>query len=153
MPHPYPLENEIKPGIMNTPQAFGILKNMTINKYSIIVAAFAILFAGQAAATDYFGAMAYCPKTQTTSWSNNYQARDKAEGRAIEECEERGGKECQSVLWFKNACGSLALGTGGAGSGWGTSEDRAELEAMKSCSGISKKCEIKFTKCTSGYDD
>ena len=124
-----------------------------MKKTGFLLATCSLFIMSNTHATDYFGAMAYCPNTNTTSWSRNYDSRSGAETRALDECRERGGKKCQVVVWFKNACGAIAVGPGGAGSGWGTTKDRAQLEALKSCTEISKKCEIKHTRCTEGYDD
>ena len=126
---------------------------MTLKKTLRLLVLPAFLVSSHALATDYFGAMAYCPETQATSWSRNYQSRSGAETRALDECKELGGKKCQVLVWFKNACGAMAKGPGGAGSGWGTTEDRAKYEAMLSCTDISKKCRIKHIKCTEGYDE
>lgn len=110
-----------------------------------------LLLSGQVLAQDYYGAMAFCQKSGATSWARNYASQADAEKSAMAKCRELGGKQCQTLVWFKNGCGSIAIGEGrAAGSGWGTTSDRAQLEAMKSCSGVTRKCEIKHTSCTKG---
>ena len=125
-----------------------------MNRLPALLAILLLSAAPPAFAVDYFGSMAFCPKTGAVSWARNYTSQSEAEEAAVDECIKQGGKSCRALVWFKNACGSIAIGERrGAGSGWGSTKDRAELEAMKSCSGVTKKCKIKYTKCTEGYDD
>src|ERR1700681_405368 len=82
----------------------------------------AILPSTQAAA-DNFGAIAFSASSGAAGYSYDYASRDEAEERALQEC----GRGCEVVLWFKNACGALAVGTGnGYGSGWAASRSEAE---------------------------
>ena len=123
---------------------------MTIKTYRAPGAA-VVLLSGKPLAKIYYGAMAFCAKTGATSWAGNYTSKSEAQEGATDKCRNPGGKQCQTLVWFKNGCGSIAIGEGrAAGSGWGTTSDRAQLEAMKSCSGVTRKCEIKHTSCTKG---
>lgn len=125
-----------------------------MKKLPVLLSTFLLIVSAPAYARDYFGSMAYCPKTGASSWARNYSSRADAKQGAVDECRKQGGKDCRSLVWFKNGCGSLAIGQNrGAGSGWGTTRDKAELEAMKSCSGVTRKCKIKHTTCTKGYDE
>jgi hypothetical protein len=86
-------------------------------------ALFVLLAATAAAADDNFGAIAFSSSSGATGYSYDYDSRDGAEERALQEC----GPGCKVVLWFKNACGALAVGEGsGYGTGWASSRSEAE---------------------------
>ena len=74
-------------------------------------ALFVLLGAATAAAAgDNFGAIAFSSSSGATGYSYDYDSRDGAEERALQEC----GPGCKVVLWFKNACGALAVGKAAA---------------------------------------
>ena len=52
-------------------------------------------------------------------------------------------------VWFRNACGALAIGFDGYGSGWGTSRKLAESYALQSCQRYSGGCWVVRWVCTS----
>ena len=51
-------------------------------------------------------------------------------------------------VWFRNACGALAVGADGYGSGWGSSRKSAEGQALQSCRRYSGGCAVIRWVCT-----
>jgi hypothetical protein len=113
---------------------------------ALAVAAFFALFGSAArAADDNFGAIAFSSGTGATGYSYDYDSRDDAEERALQEC----GPGCKVVLWFKNGCGALAVGEGnGSGTGWAASRTEAENLAIGYCRQNTSGCEISRWACT-----
>ncbi|AFY71553.1 hypothetical protein Pse7367_3313 [Thalassoporum mexicanum PCC 7367] len=131
----------------------------TVAKFTLRVAIAAIatlpvaaLGVSSARAEDSYGAIARSRSTEGKGYSWNYATRAAAENRAYRECESVSGNgDCQVLLWFRNACGSIAESTtGAAGTGWGTSPALAERYAMDSCAGVSSysRCSITRTFCS-----
>ena len=118
--------------------------------YSIL-AVLAIAFATLApamAVADSYGAIAYSPTTRADGWSHAFSTRADAERRALRECSGR-ARDCRVAIWFKNACGSLAVGrNGGWGSGWGSDRRRAELEAIGVCNQNTGGCRVARWVCS-----
>ena len=108
------------------------------------------LAATSALADDSFGAIARSSATGDKGYAWNYSSRSQAERKAIGECNKVSGSgDCRALVWFKNACGSIAESNdGGAGTGWGSNEALAERYALESCSGIGRGCEVSRTICT-----
>ncbi len=106
--------------------------------------------ATSAFADDSYGAIARSPSTADKGYAWNYGTRAAAERRAINECNSlSGGSDCKALLWFRNACGSIAESSeGAAGTGWGTSTALAERYALESCSGVGSGCTVTRTFCT-----
>jgi serine/threonine-protein kinase len=98
-------------------------------------------------AEEYFGAIAYSPSTRAHGWAYDYTSRKDAERRAMERCG-RHARDCVLPVWFRNACGALAVGFDGYGSGWGASRKLAETYAIQSCNRYSGGCEIVRWVCT-----
>jgi serine/threonine-protein kinase len=96
---------------------------------------------------SYFGAIAYSPSTRAHGWAFDYSSRREAEQRALKHCR-RHADDCIVPVWFRNACGSLAIGANGYGSGWGTSRKLAETYAVQSCSRYSDGCAVVRWVCT-----
>lgn len=103
-------------------------------------------FSAQAQANKY-GAIAYSPATGAHGYSYNYNSVAGAQRRAMGECASR-GYGCRIAVNFRNACGALAVGPRGWGSGWGGTRQRAQLEALKSCGRHSAGCRIRVWSCT-----
>jgi hypothetical protein len=78
-----------------------------------------IVGTGDALARDNFGAIAYSPSSGAHGWSYDYPSRAVAEEVALTNCRQHAG-DCVVPIWFRNACGALAVGSSGYGSGWGT---------------------------------
>ena len=106
----------------------------------------ACLGSGQAAADNY-GAIAYSPSTRALGWSYDYRSRSAAESVALGNCRKHAG-DCIVPLWFRNACGALATGSNGYGTGWGTSRGLAESYALQSCRRHTGGCSVRRWVCT-----
>jgi len=127
--------------------AFNFGKTLTL----AMIAMLPILFGGELAArAEYFGAIARSRDSGDKGYAWNFRTREQAERRARQECRGiSGADDCRSLLWFKNACGSIAeASNGGAGTGWGTSEELAERYAIESCRTIGSRCRVVKTFCT-----
>ncbi len=106
---------------------------------------FLLLSSVSAEARDYYGAIAYSPSTHLYGYSYDHEYRSAAEDAAMNYC---GQGDCSVAIWFRNACGALAIGSSGYGSGWGSNRSRAEAEALNSCRGYSDNCQIQQWVCT-----
>jgi hypothetical protein len=118
---------------------------------TLAIAVFApILFGGNAVMADNFGAIARSRNTGDKGYAWNFSTREQAERTAKQECRNiSGADDCRALLWFKNACGSIAeASNGGAGTGWGSNEELAERYAIQSCRTVGAGCEVVKTFCT-----
>lgn len=102
---------------------------------------------GVAMARDYYGAIAYSTSTGAHGYSYDYDSRYDAEQRALNECYQYGGG-CQVAIWFRNACGALAVGPNGWGADWHANRSGAESKAIARCSQYSYGCSIVRWVCT-----
>jgi hypothetical protein len=98
-------------------------------------------------AQEYYGAIAYSPSTRAHGWSYDYASRSDAKRRALDQCN-RHADDCVVPVWFRNACGALAVGADGYGSGWGASRKLAETYAIQSCGRYSASCAVIRWVCT-----
>jgi len=96
---------------------------------------------------EYYGAIAYSPRTGANGWAYDHPTRAAAEKVALQNCR-KNADDCRGIVWFKNACGSLARGPKGYGSAWGSSQQLADVEAMKLCSQHSPGCNVIRQVCT-----
>ena len=79
-----------------------------------------------------YGSFAFPMDPWGTEWTNIVgTSRTAARDEAVASC----GSGCQEVLWFRNACGSLAWSSSGhiAGVGWGETESDAQESAIDRC--------------------
>ena len=106
-----------------------------------------LLGAGTVAAQNNYGAIAYSPSTGAHGWSYDYGSRAAAEDVALSACRRHAG-DCLIPIWFRNACGALAVGSNGYGSGWGSNRRLAENFALRSCRQRTGGCWIKRWACT-----
>ena len=114
-----------------------------------LASALVVLFAVTAAASaQNFGAIAYSPDTGGYGYSYDYRSQSEAESRALGECLSR-TYGCVVAIWFQNACGAVAAGPNGWGTGWGSSQARADFEAISVCSQNSRGCVVQVQVCTS----
>jgi hypothetical protein len=103
---------------------------------------------GGQGAEQFFGAIAYSPSTRAHGWAFDYTSRVDAEKRAMAKCQ-RHARDCFVPVWFRNACGALAIGFDGYGTGWGASRRLAETYALQSCRRYSGGCWVVRWVCTS----
>ena len=102
--------------------------------------------AGEAAA-DYYGAIAYSPSTKAYGFSYDYPSRGAAENEALSRCRSQ-ASDCTVPLRFRNACGALAIGSDGYGTGWGTDRGIAEQYAIRVCRQHTQGCAVTRWVCT-----
>ncbi len=114
-------------------------------KKTVWIAALAMIFTAALEARDYYGAIAYSPSTRHYGYSYDYDYKWGAENSALNQCNRN---DCQVVIWFRNACGALAIGPYGYGSGWGSTRYGAEQAALRSCRKYSNGCRIERWVCT-----
>lgn len=105
------------------------------------------LLPGPVLSQDYFGAIAYSPRSGAHGWANDQPSREAAEKAALSGCSKH-AKDCRPVVWFKNACGALATAPKAYGWGWGATQALADREAMKACQDHSKGCAVTQRLCT-----
>ena len=92
-----------------------------------------------------FGAIAFSPESGATGYTYEADSREAAEERALQLC----GRGCRVVVWFKNACGALAVGRNNhVGTGWSRGRREAEEIAISRCSRRAVGCRIKVWACT-----
>lgn len=94
-----------------------------------------------------YGAIAYSPATGAHGWANNHTSRSAAEGQALAYCRQY-AKDCIEPVWFRNACGALAVGPNGYGMAWGADRRAAEAKAMQTCRKYSGNCGVRRWVCT-----
>jgi len=120
----------------------------------LIVTPALFFFIPAGAASDQYGAIAFSKSTSAHGHSYDYFNKASAEKRAVSECNKRAGTDdCKVVIWFKNACGALAVGDSGSGAEWGENLDVALVKSLASCVQISSHCEIISWACTGNADD
>jgi serine/threonine-protein kinase len=114
-----------------------------LRKFVLIAA----LLPSLALAQDFFGAIAYSPGTGADGWAKDHPSRRAAQRAALEGCRQH-AKDCRPVVWFKNACGALAISNKAYGWGWGSTQALADAEAIKACAKHAKGCKVKRQVCT-----
>jgi hypothetical protein len=107
------------------------------------------LLPGPAWSTDFFGAIAYSPRTGADGWAKDHPSQDAAERAALSACGQS-ASDCRGVLWFKNGCGALAVSAKVYGWGWGTTQALADAEAIKACTKHALGCKVTRQICTTG---
>jgi len=113
----------------------------------LLVAGFGARAAEDGATEEFYGAIAYSPTNRAHGWSYDYPSRKDAERRALAQCRQH-AEDCIVPVWFRNACGALAVGSDGYGSGWGSSRKSAEGQAIQSCRRYSGGCAVIRWVCT-----
>jgi hypothetical protein len=99
----------------------------------------------EAAAADRFVAIAYSQSIGTYGYYHKAASRAQAEEGALQEC----GRDCQVVIWARNACASLAVGQGkGYGTYWSSDEDAVVDGAVAECAKRTSHCESKVMTCS-----
>ncbi|WP_067691395.1 DUF4189 domain-containing protein [Nocardia jejuensis] len=77
-----------------------------------------------AASGDLYGALALSRSSGNVAYAVNYGSWDSADNAAVSKC---GGGDCQVVVHFANACGSVAQGAD-TRFGWAWAPTKAESE-------------------------
>ena len=98
-------------------------------------------------AADFFGAIAYSPRSGADGWAKDHPSREAAERAAVTACSKH-AKDCRSVVWFKNGCGAIAVSDKAYGWGWGTTQKLADTEAVKACTKHAAGCKVRRQVCT-----
>jgi len=94
----------------------------------------AILLITSAAHAGSFGAIAYSIETGSYGYSTGYSYRQAAESAAHDYCYQNGASDCNTVIWFNNACGALSLSSNGVyGAAYNASINRAQNAAVDYC--------------------
>jgi hypothetical protein len=129
--------------IMRTSERFTIITVVSL----VAIGQIALwLFPAEAQAQDNYGAIAYSSSTGRYGHSYDFGSRAEAEDYAISQC---GRSDCVVKVWFKNACGALAVGQRGAlGWGWAGSRGSAEDRALNECQSRTSECSVRTWACT-----
>ena len=105
-------------------------------------------FSGAASARDYYGAISYSKTTRSLGYVYDMESQDEAESAALIACSDF-ASDCEPMIWFRNACGAMAVSSEGAwGSNWGEDEATAEKKALAGCGQYAKDCQIVRWVCT-----
>jgi hypothetical protein len=81
-----------------------------------------------------FGAIAYSVETGSYGIATGYTYREAAELDAHDTCYGNGAPDCNVVVWWRDACGALALSDNGVyGSAWSDTIDAAHRAAISYC--------------------
>ncbi|MFE7742744.1 DUF4189 domain-containing protein [Nocardia sp. NPDC057455] len=114
--------------------------------------------AGEAHAATYYGALALSPGTGAVVSAVDYASAAAADTAARAQC---GVTDCQTVVQFWNACGSVVRGADGKhGWAWGSTRVEAERRAIDVLgpsappfpslgSAIPRPASVRLTACTS----
>ena len=101
-----------------------------------------------AASANGFGAIAFSPGSGSHGFSYGYPSRGAAEQVAMRNCHKYAG-DCRIAIWFRNACGALAVGAGyGWGAGYAAGKQGAETIAMGYCRQHAGNCRIVRSYCS-----
>jgi serine/threonine-protein kinase len=101
-------------------------------------------------AQNLFGAISHSRRTGRQGFSWNYGNRRAAEIEAMNQCENAAQTgDCRVLVWFRNACGSIAEDSEGAvGTGWGANRSLSQSAAISSCQRVGSDCRVTRTICT-----
>ena len=129
--------------IMRAPVRFTIFAVVSVVAISQIAL---WLFPAVVHAQDNYGAIAYSSSSGRYGYSYDFGSRAEAENYAISKC---GRSDCVVKVWFRNACGALAVGQrGGLGWGWSGSRGGAEDIALNECQAKTSACNVRVWSCT-----
>lgn len=96
-----------------------------------------------------YGAFAFDQAKGVVGGVYNRKSRAQAEKDALASCREAGGTKCESIFWFYNMCGAMALASDGS-YGWSyqPTANAARAQAMAECRKHAKDCEPTAAICT-----
>jgi len=106
-----------------------------------------VLMAETSQAANNYGAIAYSFENGASGYSYEYRSRRAAEAVALRNCR-RGGEDCRIIVWFRNGCAALAVGSNGHGYAWTSSRRSAERNALRKCRGYTDECQVIVWACT-----
>ncbi len=97
-----------------------------------------------------YGAIAASKVNLATGYAINQDSPQQAEQLAMNECLKNSeGQPCQVRVHIRNACGAIADATNmHAGYAWGTTQQRAEAEAMRNCNKFGQNCAVSASFCS-----
>ncbi len=122
------------------------MKHWILGAYAL--AGLTLMATAGVAQAQNFGAIAYSPTSTSYGYAFDYSNRHDAEVAAMNNCRAYAG-DCRVAIWFRNACGAVAVGNGNAwGSAWGNSQSEAEYAAINVCSGYAGGCATRVWSCT-----
>ena len=85
------------------------------------------------------------------AWS--FDSRSGALAESMDQCRAYGGRNCNEVGWFREACGALAIGDGnGYGAGWGDTTAEAERDSLSQCRAANSNCRIEVARCSQSQE-
>lgn len=120
-----------------------LTKTITAASFAIALLATPTL----ALAQDSYGAIAYSPSTGSYGWAHDFGSQNAAENAALDSCYDR-ANDCQVAVWFRNACGALAVGPNGWGAAWAVKQRKARRDAVSQCSNYSANCSVAYSLCS-----
>jgi serine/threonine-protein kinase len=110
----------------------------------LFLAAAAVAWSSDSHATQY-AAIAFNKQTGAYGYGYEFETRAEAEEEALDNCE----GHCQIVVWVRNSCAALAVGSRlGYGIGYHASRAGAEAIAMKNCRAYDGYCAVKVWTCS-----
>ena len=105
----------------------------------------------KSAEAQYYGAIAISP-AGTIGWSYDYRSRYAAERAARIACAKLGYRGCKTAIWFRNACGAIAVIRHNSwGASWGYNRHQAQRKALRICNRNYGGCWVKRWACTTRY--
>ena len=115
----------------------------------IVVAGLLAFLAGVVvaeAARNRYGAIAYSVGSGRYGYVAGTATREEAQTEALRSCRSKG---CEIQLWFRNACGAVAVGNDGQVTGWGwaAAQPDAERRAIAECRKHGEKCYVIVATC------
>ena len=97
-----------------------------------------------------FGAIAYSRTKGAQGWAYDYASQGAAESVALINCHKQAG-DCSVPISFRDACGALAIGSTGYGTGTGVDGRTADGYALKVCGQRSRNCRVERRVCTTPH--
>lgn len=123
---------------------------MNVERLAAFAGALFFVSAAPAAAQGW-GAFALS-QTGAFGWSSNYETKEGAEERALQECGKH-AQDCVIRRVFQNECLAVALGRGRVGWAWGGTKDAREAKAIESCNRPGVDCTIRASFCSGSTDE
>ena len=126
------------------------LKNLKVSKWAKMTVIAAVTVAGGAGvamAEDNYGAIAYSTSSGAYGYAYDAKTKGAAQRLALKECDKQ-GRGCKNTIWFKNACGSIAIGKDGWGASWGKTKRESWRKAREQCRTETTGCKVKRWVCT-----